>query len=272
MPIMTKKQKLNWKKRGCLFLAGTIASMWAFYVYQPWEFDFIPRVLPTKNDSIEPDAAKLFHGNPRVLIVTAHPDDAEFYLGGILTQLARTGAELHLVVCTDGDKGYYPWEDASRNRRIRRSEQIQAARQWNARDIIFLGLPDGRLRARARVVTLVREKIDALKPDYVFAFDSEYPPRLSHQDHRRAGDIVKLAIRSANFHGWLMLFSTLAPNYARDISDEWSSQLRLLELHASQFRGPRLERITRMVYQNARADGSKIGASLGEGFRCAKIP
>jgi len=37
-----------------------------------------------------------------VLAVGAHPDDCEFYAGGTLAGLARAGARVTLVVCTDG--------------------------------------------------------------------------------------------------------------------------------------------------------------------------
>ncbi|MGZ8572258.1 MAG: PIG-L deacetylase family protein, partial [Actinomycetota bacterium] len=40
-----------------------------------------------------------------VLVVFAHPDDAEIAAGGTLTKWAGAGREVHLLVLTNGDRG-----------------------------------------------------------------------------------------------------------------------------------------------------------------------
>ena len=39
------------------------------------------------------------------MVITAHPDDAEFSFGGTVARLADAGAEVVYVVCTDGSQG-----------------------------------------------------------------------------------------------------------------------------------------------------------------------
>jgi hypothetical protein len=41
----------------------------------------------------------------RVLVVFAHPDDAEFTAGGTIARWTLEGSEISYVVCTDGSKG-----------------------------------------------------------------------------------------------------------------------------------------------------------------------
>ncbi len=41
----------------------------------------------------------------RVLVIFAHPDDAEFTSGGTMARWASEGSEIYYVVCTDGSKG-----------------------------------------------------------------------------------------------------------------------------------------------------------------------
>ena len=44
--------------------------------------------------------------NPkRVMIIVAHPDDADFMAAGTLAKWARQGSEVYYVLCTSGDKG-----------------------------------------------------------------------------------------------------------------------------------------------------------------------
>src|SRR5207237_4899202 len=82
-----------------------------------------------------------------VLVVMAHPDDAEFGCGGTIAKWASAGKEINYVLCTSGDKGssdlsIQPHELA----RQRRAEQANAAHALGARDVVFLSYEDGVLR------------------------------------------------------------------------------------------------------------------------------
>ena len=41
----------------------------------------------------------------QVMVVTAHPDDAEFGVAGTVARWTREGKSVMYVVCTNGDKG-----------------------------------------------------------------------------------------------------------------------------------------------------------------------
>ena len=254
-----------------LFYGGLAAALWGFYIWQPYEFDLIPKTPPGPNPPVDPDSNLLFSGKPKVLIVTAHPDDSSFYIGGLLTRLSYAHAEIHQIICTDGDKGYYPFEDWQANRRVRRKEALAEARAWGGRDILFLGQPDGRLRADSEVVARIADMIRNVRPDYLICFDSEYPSRMSHQDHRRSGEAAWLAVMETGIPKWVMMFQTNAPNYVADITDEWDAQQDLLKIHKSQFFGKHLDGIVGMVGDRALKDGARAGYTYGEGFHCVKI-
>ncbi len=266
-PEQRAERKRKHRNRRIVVYGSLVALFLGFYAWQPWELDLIPRKLPENQAKVDPDATKLFSKGTKILLITAHPDDSEFYIGGTLARLAPT-ASIHQIICTDGDKGYYPFEDHERNRKVRQQEARDALKAWNGAGISFLGFPDGRMTASQSLVDQIAKQIEDLKPDYVFAFDGDYPPRFSHRDHRRAGDASILAAKQAGFKGWLMLFSTLAPNYIVDVSDLWDQREKLLAIHKSQFFGERLEGVSNMVAGRAEEDGEMIGVTYGEGFRC----
>ena len=259
---------LRWSLGTLAVLSGVLVGL---YEYQPQRYDFIPRTLPQNNPWTDPDSAKLFQPGTKVLIVTAHPDDAEFYIGGLLTRLAASGAQMTIVVCTDGDKGYYPFEDWQRNRRVRQQEQRDAAAAWNAQSVEFLSYPDGRLFANPDVVQRITTVIQRVQPEYVLAFDYEYPPRLSHRDHRNAGDAAEQAVRQTPGAKWLLRFSTIAPNFAVDVTEQWQSKRDLLALHKSQFGGEKLRRIEGFVAHSAEQYGSLLHVRYAEGLRCTRL-
>lgn len=272
MPATDPEKKLRYRKRRILVYGTLLALLWGFYVWVPWEFDFFSRRLPRLNPRVDPEASRLFSPGTRVLVITAHPDDSEFYIGGTLLKLADSRAQLTHILLTDGDKGYYPFEDSERNRKTRQAEQTTASKTWGASEIIFLGFPDGRLRANDEVVNQLGKAILEADPEYILSFDHDFPPRLSHGDHRKAGEAVEKALaQNVGNATWLLRFSTTAPNFAVDISDLWPKKKELLKIHASQFNGRRLEMVTNMVEESAIDDGVWLETPYAEGFRAQPL-
>lgn len=268
----TQTRKRSWK-RGALFsLSLLICGFALFYWYQPWEVDVFPRKAPVL-PIIDPESALLFRPGTKVLIVTAHPDDSEFYLAGLLDKLGNTGAKTKLVLATDGDKDYYPFGDSATLRKIRRREQIDAAKDWGCDDVVFLALPDGRLRTGDPLQERVRAEIERFDPAYVLSFDPLYHPRISHADHRRCGESVEQALKALRKPIWHMRFQTESPNWYFDISDTWNRRLKLLGHHKSQWpRGPSGDFgvVNGIIESFSRKFGERIGVQYAEGFRCTK--
>lgn len=215
---------------------------------------------------MDPDGARLFRAGTKVAVVTAHPDDAEFYLGGTLWKLGQAGADIHLILCTSGNRAYNPFKDHETMQRVRHGEQLAAAERYHAREVVFLNYPDGRLTASDEIIGKVADTLKRIGPEYLFIFDSEYPPRLSHRDHRTAGEIGEEASRRVGSWKWLLHFSTSAPNWAVDVTPVWNHKEELVLLHKSEFEGKR-ERIFGLIRGQAGGYGRLIGAALGEGLR-----
>ncbi len=82
-----------------------------------------------------------------VLVVMAHPDDAEFGCGGTIAKWAAAGKTINYVLCTSGDKGSSdPDVNPYKLAQTRRLEQANAAHALGARDVVFLSYEDGTLR------------------------------------------------------------------------------------------------------------------------------
>ena len=68
-------------------------------------------------------------GIQRVMVVTAHPDDAEFGAGGTVARFAQQGCEVTYVLVTNGNKGSSDRSmTAERLAIIREEEQRNTAR------------------------------------------------------------------------------------------------------------------------------------------------
>lgn len=189
------------------------------------------------------------YGGSTVLIVQAHPDDADFACGGTAARLAEAGANVIYVVATNGEAGT---NDASMTKErlteIRRAEQREANAALGVNGTIFLGHEDGRLR---RVPDLDEQIIALLRkhrPALVFTFDPGWPEHNMHPDHRAVGIATIRAAQFSNLAltftggesaepfqcGELLLYGPRRPNLFVDVSKYSFMKLKALAAHRSQ--------------------------------------
>lgn len=133
----------------------------------------------------------------RVLAIGAHPDDVEFGCGATLAKWGAAGAEVHLLVLTDGAKGTWdPGADPRELAATRASEQADAAARLGVAAVHRTDFVDGELAdgavERAAVCAVVRRTT----PTVVLTHDPWKRYRL-HPDHRRAGFLVLDALVAA---------------------------------------------------------------------------
>ncbi len=86
----------------------------------------------------------------RAMVIMAHPDDPEFFVGGTIAVLAAQGARVRVLLVTDGSKGSDDRSLSTRELiRLRREEQREATRRLGARGGHLLRLPRWGIAPRA---------------------------------------------------------------------------------------------------------------------------
>jgi LmbE family N-acetylglucosaminyl deacetylase len=232
---------------------------------------------------------ELLSGDPgRVLAVYAHPDDPDVSCGGALARWARQGAEVHVVICTSGDKGTTdPDLDPAVLAERRTEEARRAGEVVGVASQQLLGHPDGELAddtaLRAELVALVRR----LRPSTVLCpdptaviFGEEY---FNHRDHRVIGfcALDALAPASALPHYFpeagpphradtVLLSGTLTPNVWVDITDTIEDKVAAVSCHRSQFAGEG-DWAAEAVRLRAKEEGRQAGVPFAEGFRRLRL-
>jgi LmbE family N-acetylglucosaminyl deacetylase len=232
-----------------------------------------------------------------VLVVMAHPDDAEFNCGGTIASWAAAGKVIDYVVCTSGDKGsgdpaVNPFELA----RTRRQEQVNAARVLGARDVTFLGYSDGVLQNTLDLRRDIVRQIRRLRPDAVICQDPTQrwggTGYLNHPDHRAAGDACLDAVypsaRDPHVFPELLL-EGLEPHKVRevfmatggatadvwvDVTDYLDKKIEALRQHVSQtgHRAEQLEERIRERSRAARAPHANLGSRGDPASRALELP
>jgi LmbE family N-acetylglucosaminyl deacetylase len=229
---------------------------------------------------------RLHHGRPeRLLVIVAHPGDAEREVGGSVARWVSQGTVAQLVCLTSGDAGSDdadadPLELAARRER----EQRAAADIVGYEDVTFLHRPDGALAndlaLREQLVRVIR----TFRPDAVAAGD----PRVfidgrgfvNHVDHREAGAAALDAVQPAAARAMtfphlvsseglvphcverLVLFGTDRPTAVVDISGTQALKSRAIRAHASQAGRPEHQDVR--ITERARQEGERAGVAAAE--------
>jgi LmbE family N-acetylglucosaminyl deacetylase len=134
----------------------------------------------------------------RVLVVVAHPDDADFAAAGTVATWVDQGIDVSYCLVTDGDAG---GDDPSVPRAqipaLRRAEQTAAAKEVGVDDLVWLGYPDGQVmvslplrRDIARVIRKIRPQ-RVVSPSPERSYQSVYA---SHPDHLAVGEATLCAV------------------------------------------------------------------------------
>jgi LmbE family N-acetylglucosaminyl deacetylase len=223
----------------------------------------------------------------RLLVITAHPDDADFGIAGSVARWVGEGAVAQLVCCSSGEAGS---DDADTDplelAATREAEQRTAAELVGYQEVTFLHQPDGAvandLALREQLVRIIR----TFRPESVAAID----PRLivheagfvQHVDHREAGaaaiDAVYPAAQNAMAFPHLVKSEGLAPHHVErlylfwserpgayvDIGDTIETKLAALRAHASQHRQP--EQLEARIRAWARREGEAVGLEAAESY------
>ena len=179
-----------------------------------------------------------------MLIFNAHPDDAEFAMGGVLLKLAREHDVVN-VILTRGEAGTHG-TPAERER-----EAHEAGRRGGYR-VRILDYKDTQIEDTTSTVQDIARIIREEKPRLIFApYHTNNRSHLdgrAHPDHTALGNIVRKAARIAKFTNapikgdahqtdgiiYYMLPIHTKPSFTIDVSDVIDELPNLWKAHASQ--------------------------------------
>ena len=121
----------------------------------------------------------------RLLLLVAHPDDAEFHAGGLAAMHTKRGGTVKFVSLTNGDAGHHLESGAPLAERRRKEAEAAASVIGATADV--WPHHDGCLEPTLDLRWHVIREIRAFKPDLVLTHrTNDY-----HPDHRAVGTVVR---------------------------------------------------------------------------------
>jgi LmbE family N-acetylglucosaminyl deacetylase len=224
-----------------------------------------------------------------ILVLSAHPDDAEFGAAGTVARWTEEGKTVVYVICTNGDKGTSDRTlTPDQLSKIRQEEQKAAAAVLGVQEVVFLDYPDQGLedtpKLRKRVVRLIR----TYRPRVLVTSDP-YRRYLWHRDHRIIGQVAMDAVFPyARDHlaypdlleqglephkvAEILFWGAEDINYRSDISATFDRKVEALRCHTSQIREFTRSDPIKWLKDLCREMAQEEPFELAEGFHRVDLP
>ncbi|MFB0566035.1 MAG: PIG-L deacetylase family protein [Candidatus Aminicenantaceae bacterium] len=225
-----------------------------------------------------------------ILVITPHPDDAEFGVAGTVVNWVRQEKIVVYLVCTNGDKGTEdPKVSPGELARLREKEQLDAAKILGVNEVIFLHHPDQSIEDTPEFRKEIVRYIRIYKPEIVVTADP-YRRYIWHRDHRIVGRVTLDAVFPYARDRWAypdLLEEGLMPhkvkevwlwapedrdiNFRSDITNTFEIKLKALRSHKSQIKESFSSEMEKWLCMRAKtlAEGEKF--KLAEGFHRVEI-
>jgi LmbE family N-acetylglucosaminyl deacetylase len=222
------------------------------------------------------------------MVVTPHPDDAEYGVAGTVARWTKKGKRVIYVVCTNGDKGSSdPNMTGEKIAKVRKKEQMAAADVLGVSEVIFLGHADQGLedtpKFRKQIVRLIRQ----YRPRLIVTADP-YRRYIWHRDHRIAGQVVldavfpyardHLAYPDLIEEGLqpykvreMLFWAAEDINYRSDITDTFDLKIAALRCHKSQVQQLDVPNPEGWLRQRCKDIAKDEDFELGEAFHRIEI-
>ncbi|MDD3539449.1 MAG: PIG-L family deacetylase [Atribacterota bacterium] len=226
--------------------------------------------------------------NSQILVITPHPDDAEFGTAGTVARWIAEGKSVIYAVCTNGEKGT---DDINMDPKvlatIRKQEQLAAARILGVEEVIFLDYPDQGLEDTSEFRKDIVRLIRTYRPETVITVDP-YRRYIWHRDHRITGQVVLDAVfpYARDYLSYpdllkenlqphkvreVLLWGSEENNFCVNITSYFDLKFRALSCHQSQVGGSRLPGVKKWLKERAIMMAEGEDFELAEAFHRVEI-
>ncbi len=223
-----------------------------------------------------------------VMVISPHPDDAEFGVAGSVARWVKEGKVVVYVICTDGGKGTSdPEVNPADLAETRKGEQLKAAELLGVSEVVFLGYEDQALEETPEFRKEIVRCIRRFRPEVLVTADP-YRRYIWHRDHRITGQVVlDAAFPYARDHlsypdlmeeGLLphkvkevLMWASEDHNYYLDITETFQLKLAALRCHHSQVGGHHFPSLEQWLRKRAEDFASGQDFELAEAFHRAEI-
>lgn len=221
-----------------------------------------------------------------ILVIAAHPDDAELTCGGSIIKAVKEGKTVAVADCTRGELG------TRGTPALRQQEAADAAAILGISERVNVGIEDGNIAVTTDNVKKIVQVIRHFQPSMIL-FPGERDRHIDHEDvhalvrkaifqsglpkvETHGGDGVQEVWRPQKTLCYMQTYEFPVDVYL-DISDEFEQKIAAMRAYSSQFYVPGMEsdepttfisgaNFMEFIEARARYFGGKIGVRYAEAF------
>lgn len=230
------------------------------------------------------DSEKFWQGQ-RMLVVSPHPDDEVYGLGGTMAKARKLGCEVYLMIISAGDLKFFEKKKiVTAKERVKEVREVAKILKLNGVDVIYQDA-----HTHLRLDSLPRRDLVAwIESKSSAALQKVRPTILAipapsyNQDHEA---VFKAGLTASRIHVgglkatprtvlvydsptlfWNEKGKEFRPNFYVEISDYLKIKERLVRAYRSQARDPKDPTSLQSVVDLARVRGREVGLGACEGF------
>ena len=221
----------------------------------------------------------------KILVIAAHPDDEVLGLGGTIAKLSSSGAEIHLLIVTDGSSSQYKdCSDLSRIIENKKAETACVANLLGIKSVLYGNLPDMKLDmvSHIEINNVIESAIDEIKPNIIFThFWGDV-----NKDHQAVYESTLVAVRPhmgqcvKELYCYSVPSSTewtpckaetmFMPNTYVEIEEYKEKKYEAMLAYATELRDYPHPRSARHLMELDIAVGLQVGLKASESFVCLR--
>ena len=141
---------------------------------------------------------EIFSNKKRILVVFAHPDDAELYAGGTIARLTQDGKTVRVVKVTIGNRGSRQEKVTTQELGNIRENEDRVAMEVlgiTKENNVYVRINDGEVENNLETIGIIAKQIRLFQPDLIIThnpedvfirFDKDVN-WVNHRDHRNTG-------------------------------------------------------------------------------------
>lgn len=211
----------------------------------------------------------------KVLIFCAHADDEVIGMGGTIAKFASAGAEIRLVMFSEGAEGYATMEEKDSIVATRDSETRKVCELLGIKSYRNLHQLDWDMRVNNHLYNEVVKEIRQFRPDVIFTHRFG-----DYNDHQAVSKVVnegwfhaalECAAVNGPVHGMVPLYEFEViemmpePGFVVDITDTLEIKVKAMQIYSSQTGV--VGGAEQLLTGRALLRGQAIGVRYGEAFR-----